>query len=412
MSKGRGYLLPGGDAYTEDMACTLVFYPDKDEYRQALGGSLDYLATWRAWERDDDKRGKDAARAWKLALEHTMECWGMACIDEILDRMDRMIELLASSICCDSDAVSYDTTIIITTTIVPGVGDDPDVYGETAVADWQEWYEHLCFQAHAYVDRLIQYANTIHAIFNAGSLTLDTWAEILDSLMFVGLPIPFYIADAFEWLSDILSGGVFDMFADAAADLETARDSIVCAFMQDTDVGAAVGDALGVSSAWTLFYQLINYENVKAILYEGGYDGDYLPTETKDDCWDCDLEQLFPGDVYITIRYGGDLAWVEEFEYWQIRSSNPAACQESQVWFWEDAEATIRKACHVEVISCSGTDSLCQAPAANHAGNLWGQGGFDWEVNHPDLPTPDLSAVDILASRHNNLHYVYFKLYA
>jgi hypothetical protein len=35
-----------------------------------------------------------------------------------------------------------------------------------------------------------------------------------------------------------------------------------------------------------LFYGLINYEGVKAVLYEGGHDGEYLPTETRDDC-DC-----------------------------------------------------------------------------------------------------------------------------
>ena len=408
MPSKKGYPLPVGEVYTDDFSCQLVFIPNKDEYWQAILGAILYMGTWKAWERDDDKRGKDAAQAWREANELTLECWRMTtCLQDITSRMDLMLALMAARICCDAGTVSYDSTVIIATTIVPGVGDDPDVYGETAVADWQEWYEHLCYQAHAYVDRLIQYANTIHAIFNAGSLTLDTWASILDALMFVGLPIPFYIADAMEWLSDILSGGVFDMFADAAADLEDARDSIVCAFMQDT----AVEDAVGSGSSWTLFYQLINYDNVKAILYEGGYDGDYLPAETKDDCWDCDLEQLFEGDVFITIRYGGNLLWNEAGGFWQIQSTNPAACQESQVWFWEDAEATIRKACHVEVISCNGTDSLCQAPAANHAGNLWGQGGFDWEVNHPDLPTPDLSAVDILASRHNNLHQVQFKLY-
>ena len=70
--KNLGYLLPDGEAFTEEMACALVFYPDKKEYRQALGGSLGYLSTWLAWERDDDKRGSDAAREWKIALVMTM----------------------------------------------------------------------------------------------------------------------------------------------------------------------------------------------------------------------------------------------------------------------------------------------------------------------------------------------------
>ena len=48
MPETQGYLLPDGDLGDDEIACTVVFYPDREEYRAALQGSLAYLATWIA----------------------------------------------------------------------------------------------------------------------------------------------------------------------------------------------------------------------------------------------------------------------------------------------------------------------------------------------------------------------------
>jgi hypothetical protein len=83
MAESRGYLLPDGDAYTDQTTCIRVYVPNRVEYLRALQGSLDYLGTWLAWERDDLHRGIDAARAWKNANELTNATIDKGCPPEL-----------------------------------------------------------------------------------------------------------------------------------------------------------------------------------------------------------------------------------------------------------------------------------------------------------------------------------------
>jgi len=80
----QGYLLPLDVANTapEDLNCILVFYPDDERYLQALIGSISYLATWTAWERDELKRGTIAAQRWKDALDCTLDA--MNCLADLI----------------------------------------------------------------------------------------------------------------------------------------------------------------------------------------------------------------------------------------------------------------------------------------------------------------------------------------
>lgn len=331
MTSKIGYRLPAGDAYTDEVSCQLVYLPNKDEYWRALLGALDYMGTWAAWERDADKKGKDAARAWSEANEQTWECWRMACLEQLQDDVSAIRLLLQQRACCDNVSVTYAPTTIVTTTIIPGVGDDPTVYGETAVSDWEEWLEHLCFQSHEYVDKLIHWGETIDALQSAGGLTLDAWSQILGWMQFAGIVVPVFLGDLMGWLSDFLLDVTSGWFDSVAADLEAARGEIVCAIRFDTDVAQVVEDALGDTSlAWLLFYGLINYDSVKATLYEGGVDGDFLPTETRDDC-DCEVTPLF------------EYVWVEPDKQEWLNSV-----------FWESGNLRFTAA-------ASGIDSRCHS---------------------------------------------------
>ncbi|GAH39857.1 unnamed protein product, partial [marine sediment metagenome] len=95
-----GYPLPSGEAFTDELACLMVFYPDKPEYRQAFFGAYFYLSNWLAWERDPDKKGADAARAWKLAVEATMECIEMNTCETILSLLEEIRNNTGVN-CCD-----------------------------------------------------------------------------------------------------------------------------------------------------------------------------------------------------------------------------------------------------------------------------------------------------------------------
>lgn len=338
MAGHPGYLLPDGDAYTEELACCLVFYPDKPEYRRALLGSLVYLSTWLAWERDSEKRGKDAARAWKNAVDETLECWNMACLEELIADVATIRALMETKKDCCDENVTYFPTEEPTTEIVPWVGDAPDYYGETAVTDWDDWAEHVCYNAHNYVDYLKSTSYELMTAVNVGSIFLGLISSALVLLAFsgIGLPIAFGLAAAV--VTGIALGATATTFSGTAAAFETARDEIVCAIVAGNSLAAAVEDALGSGTDWDLFYQFVDYDSAVAILYEGGYDTDYLPSQTRDDCV-CEADARFvftwPTDIDGFTAAALTILWVSG-QYVTSTPSNTAQWKQEDFWPWDD----------------------------------------------------------------------------
>lgn len=151
-----GYLLPPGDAYESDLQCMILFYPDRKEYRQALFGSLDYLATWLAWEKEPDKKGKDAARSWRAAVLATRECIEMGTCDTILELLT-LIEANTRACWCpgDEDITDGDQ---FTDVVVDEVGDVPQNiidagYAEDA-EDWEGFADYKCMISHLMITNM------------------------------------------------------------------------------------------------------------------------------------------------------------------------------------------------------------------------------------------------------------------
>ena len=94
MKTNPDYPLPEGELGEDEIVCQLVYLPDRPEYWQALLTEIHFLATWQAWERDDDKRGKDAASNWREAFELTMECWRMTCLEDLQANVASILALL------------------------------------------------------------------------------------------------------------------------------------------------------------------------------------------------------------------------------------------------------------------------------------------------------------------------------
>lgn len=279
-----GYELPAGDAFEDELCCAIVYYPDREEYRRALLGALTYFATWIAWERDAAKRGQDAAASWQLALDKTLECWNMACMEDLIAIQQDILTLLQSKKDCCDTGVTYGPQETVETDITPGVGPPPTLYGETAVVDWDDWEEHVCHNAHIYVDNLIAAAEELVLAVEGAWVVVGLVASlmILATMSGIGIPIAFGLAASVTGALAILTSGA--VFTDAAEDLETARDDIVCALTQDTDLATAVETALSSSIAWDTFYQFLDYATARSLIYEGGHDGEYLPSDTRDDC--------------------------------------------------------------------------------------------------------------------------------
>lgn len=285
VSEGRGYLLPNGECFTDEYECCLVAIPAKDEYRRAFFGALDYFGTWRAWERDTEKRGKDAALAWVNATEITRECWEMGFCDDMLTTLQNIELLLSNKECCGGSTTVGDT-IVTTTVIVPGVGGDPTEWGETPVADWDEWSEYVCYYANKFVDDLIASAETLDTVAEIGAWTVEFFANILRVMQFLTLVYPVSYAAALSLRDSFTSAGdLSDSFDSVAAAFEAGRNDIVCAFMTGSSVSDAVESVLDDATLWTLLYQFNNYDATQALVYEGSVDGEvYLPPIKRDDC--------------------------------------------------------------------------------------------------------------------------------
>lgn len=364
-----GYRLPSGDLTNDDLNCMILFYPDRDEYRRALWGALDYLGTWKAWERDTLKRGKDAAAIWKEANECTWECFTMGCLDQLTDDVAAIKSiLLGMDPCCDG------TTTInpgpgISTEIEPGVGDPPDYYGETAITDWDDWTEHVCYNAHRWVDQLVNTAESYNAAAQNGILTLGLVAAGLALMSFTGIGIPVAISIAVAVLSATAAGGAL-IFSTTAQDIEDARDDIVCALINGGDVSAVVEAALGSASLdWTSTFYAIDYDSATAIIYEGGANGEYLPTETRTDC-DCTEPTLFTISFASTVeswtQFDCNMIWESDFG-----GSLRAIPGATSTWRW--------------VASPSGNALVTQYSLGT--GNLYIEKvEIDWELVHTGTP--------------------------
>lgn len=92
----KGYLIPENAQPTTNR-CLRVFVPDDPLYVAAFLGALTYFGQWTAWERDIEKRGQFAARAWKEANEITIDGLSLPCGDNPItdEEMSEILEQLA-----------------------------------------------------------------------------------------------------------------------------------------------------------------------------------------------------------------------------------------------------------------------------------------------------------------------------
>jgi len=285
----RGYLLPDGDAFTDDMLCCMVYVPNKVEYRRAFFGALDYFGTWIAWERDEGKRGKDAARAWMIANALTRECWEMGC-DDMLSTLQDIRNILLQQKCCGGDTyVTYNQNTVVTTTISPDVGDYPTTWGEdTEIESWDEWKQYVCYHAQAFVDTLIEIAGNFNAVTSVAGWYIEFigWAFTkLTYLWPIFVPVKWNV----QFLQSLVDGIIFvwpDIdFEDLADRFEAAREDIVCAIMLDGDIESEVQAAVDSTVLWNLLFQWVDYQSMKSAIYSGEVEGiGYLPPNVSEAC--------------------------------------------------------------------------------------------------------------------------------
>lgn len=302
MSKPNvGYLLPEGEAFTDDLECFLVFVPDKDEYRRAFFGAYFYFSNWLAWERDADKRGKDAARAWKLAVESTLECIEMAACDTIVALLQQIRDN-TGVYCCDvldiTDGDQY------TDEVEDGVGDVPQNivdagYADDA-ADWDGFDDYKCMISHVMIDNMAAQVGKIMTIIDESGAALVTVAVLAaiaaavltagGSLLFAGVLLGVAsAAGLYAAFTEVGEVGLPDLI-DA---VDEHHDALACAIYQADGSAAAVvalkdkiDELFNVAQA--VFLKSLNIPSQLKALYGGRYDQQDIAQAMVDNGYDPD----------------------------------------------------------------------------------------------------------------------------
>lgn len=325
-----GYPLPAGELGEDDIVCQLVFLPNRPEYWQALVGALGYMATWRAWERDADKRGKDAASNWRSAFELTMECWRMACLQELQDNVAEILAImqLGNSCCDDQDITDGDR---YTDRVEDGEGEVPqpiiDAGYAADVDDWAGFDDYKCMIAHVTINQMEARLREWDEKIDSAGPYLAVGAALSAILGVIvatgGLAIIFGILAGVGTVSALYYALIeFGPVGDLADDVATNHDELVCAiYNADGDVGSLVALNDKIDELFTVPEALIlkntNMGPTLKALYAGRYDqqdiADELLTagyELGDfSCPDCDQV----GEYLVYYEFDADLtSWVLE----------------------------------------------------------------------------------------------------
>lgn len=142
----KGYELPT-EVNPGVYQCFRVYVPDDPLYLAAFWAAYEYFTTWIAWERDPEKRGRDAAAVWRDGFEAARTEWevGVRCMDLDVRQSSTDPCKLEKSYGSDEWEVFADLTLCK----IPAIGAlYPETTGSAEVADLLWWLKELLQEAH------------------------------------------------------------------------------------------------------------------------------------------------------------------------------------------------------------------------------------------------------------------------
>jgi hypothetical protein len=405
MTEPSGYPLPSGELGDDDIVCQLVYLPDRPEYWQAFLASYHYFTTWKAWERDDDKRGKDAAANWREAFEETMGCWRMTCLSEI----EELLRQINSKTCCASAIFTQQPSGIAPNTgteIQFQQGTEPDEYGDVAITDWDDWAEYKCEAAHLLVEEVaikFEQLAGLKADYNDDDVTVEMLGWVLSKLT----PLLVFINlawDVFQAISGIGWELIGD-FSAAAAEIRDGVDDIACAIVNadgakdcaedflaacKVEVTSVAGDLLLEAMPWEAWANMI-YTGI-AITNEG--DEVYLT-----DVMDAPGTHTCCNPTYVEFREAQSHDGYRPFSSVSklITAPTPDA-ERVTTWFWEEAAMTTEK--NVTITSIE-TDVAINNDLSGGTYVMWDKDLnllYDSDVK-PTLPYSGVAGIQLIDSR-------------
>jgi hypothetical protein len=275
-------------------------------------GSLDYLATWIAWERDSEKRGQDAAASWKLANIQTWECTSMGYCDDLYTTLQALLAATQALECCGEQDITDGERY--TDPVVDGEGDVPQNIIDAGYAedseDWDGFADYKCMISHLAVDHIEAFFRGMSPVFNDAGIAVGgvgVAIALLGSILaLAGFPITFAIIGAvgaasaiWYWVAEYGESAVEDI----ADKIALHHDALACAIYNGDGVSDAISD---FNDEVDSLFGAIDAAGIKAVgfepqlraMYSGRYDQQ-------------DIAEKLAAQGYETIGYVCDC---EEFE--------------------------------------------------------------------------------------------------
>jgi hypothetical protein len=276
-------------------------------------GSLDYLATWIAWERDSEKRGQDAAASWKLANIQTWECTNMGYCDDLYTTLQALLAATLALECCGEQDITDGEQY--TDPVVDGEGDVPQNIIDAGYAedseDWAGFADYKCMISHLAVDHIEQFFRGIAPHINNAGIVVGgvgvVFAMLGSILALIGFPITFAIIGAvgaasavWYWIAQYGESAVEDI----ADEIAVHHDALACAIYNGDGVSDAISD---FNDEVDSLFGEIDAAGIKAVgfepqlraMYSGRYDQQDIAEKLADQGYEtigyvCDCEDLEP----------------------------------------------------------------------------------------------------------------------
>jgi hypothetical protein len=249
-------------------------------------GSLDYLATWIAWERDSEKRGQDAAASWKLANIQTWECTSMGYCDDLYTTLQALLAATQALECCGEQDITDGERY--TDPVVDGEGDVPQNIIDAGYAedseDWEGFADYKCMISHLAVDHIEQFFRGMGPVFNDAGIAVGgvgvAFALLGSILALAGFPITFAIIGAVGAASAVwywVATYGKDAVDDIADEIAIHHDALACAIYNGDGVSDAISD---FNDEVDSLFGAIDAAGIKAVgfepqlraMYSGRYD--------------------------------------------------------------------------------------------------------------------------------------------
>ena len=306
-SRIMAFTAPDDVESVTELTYFLVAIPDDEKYIQAAMGSYTNLANRWLWgEETEHEDSEEIQQQWLNAIAETLEAYEMGFAATLLGHVDEIEALLQAlqgiGSCCGDNLTYLPTTPVPNDDELTYEDNEPATWGDSeTVDDLDDYQDILCGAAHSYVDLLVYQSNQMDGLVEGSLLTIAAIGTILGALATAGLSLLVEAALASAIFTAIMASWIVDLFSDAGTALESARSAIICAIFtgDEDDVKTVIQGAVS-ATAWTLFFQWLDYQSAINTMLYGEYDGSYLDVRRGEEC-DCGYENdvlyTFPSDA-------------------------------------------------------------------------------------------------------------------